>query len=521
MPLQNTQVEEALSSNDEVIKGVLSHILNLNIHQESNDKTIISSLNKLISTSKTRLQGLEILHLIIHHCTPSVITENALHWLSHCIVKHPGDDLAEAKLVTIGLIVKYATTDQDFTKKFITDHISKVLDMCISAKSNPYEIAAALETLTICMKNYPVWFTQHKGRIEKYLETFLDCTDKDMLVKAAQCCHYLQQVGNAGIDGITHRMNFSTTFTKLCVTAHKLLDDFFENESEMEHYNIPVEEHFEYLELHLDSQKVLQVTANRITNCLQFLKTMLLEGYPVAKEIKPLELLNLVKRGCAIHKCASANRENSLDDYIFSVLLTNIQVKLLQLLRIFIFWGQSNLFPYSFMVTKVLVDAFNRNQSCNCFKQNQVYQETVFKVLKYWFQVSKCSVKPQLQEQIIIGIISEIEPAKSTISLSINTEINQMKSKKARRKAVLESVLGNNKKHNVITQGERDIGTNSCNIALDLLTQILESSVLSVKPTLVQVRLTITSIFLSSLLFPSYFSYFIQHTTFIEIQAVG
>ncbi|VEN46765.1 unnamed protein product [Callosobruchus maculatus] len=417
MPLQNTQVEEALCSSDEVIKTLLSYILNLNIHNVSNQKIIISSLNKLLSTSKTRLQGLEILHLMIPYSTPSIITENALDWMSHCLVKHVGDDLTEAKLVTIGLIVEYASADQDFTKKFIQDYISKVLDMCLGAKSNPHEIRAALNTLAICMKSYHSWFTQHKGRIEKYLLTFLDCTDEDLLIKAARCFHYLQQVGGAGVDGVAHRSNFSAAFTKLCVTAHKLFDYFFENETEVEQLNLDGE-HFEYTELHLDSQKTLDITAKRITNCLEFLKTMLLEGYPVVKEIKPLEILNLVKRGCAIHQCISTAQEDSLDDYLFSVLLIDIQVKLLQLLRIFIIWGQSNLFPYSYMVTKILVDTFNRNQNCICIKQNQVFQETVYKALKYWFQVSKCAVKSQFQEKIIEGILNEIRPSKTAISLS-------------------------------------------------------------------------------------------------------
>nr|CAH7745528.1 unnamed protein product [Callosobruchus chinensis] len=486
MPLQNTQVEEAISSSDEEIKTLLSYILNLNIHNVSNQKIIISSLNKLLSTSKTRLQGLEILHLIIPYSTPSIITENALHWMSHCLVKHVGDDLAEAKLVTIGLIVKYASADQDFTKKFVLDYISKVLDMCLAAKSNPHEIGAALNALTICMKNYHSWFTQHKGRIEKYLQTFLDCTDEDLLLKAARCFHYLQQVGGAGVDGVAHRANFSTTFTKLCVTAHKLFDCFFENETEIEQYHLDGK-HFEYTELHLDSQKSLHITARRITNCLEFLKTMILEGYPVAKEIKPLEILNLVKRGCAIHRCTSTDQEDSLDDYLFSVLLIDIQVKLLQLLRIFIIWSQTNLFPYSYMVTKILVDAFSRNQNCICFKQNQVFQETVYKVLKYWFQVSKCGMKLQFQEKIIEGILNEIRPTKTAISLSINTETNKMKSKKARKKAVQESVLINNKKQDAVTEGERVVGITSCNIALDMLIQILESSSLNVKPSLVQV----------------------------------
>nr|CAI5850906.1 unnamed protein product [Callosobruchus analis] len=486
MPLQNTQVEEALSSSDEVMKTLLAYILNLNIHNVSNQKIIISSLNKLLSQSKTRLQGLEILHLIIPYCTSSIITENALHWINHCVVKYAGDDLTATKLVTIGLIVWYASADQDFTKKFILDYISKVLDLCLCAKSNPHEIGAALNTLSICMKSYHSWFTQHKGRIEKYLQTFLDCTDEDLLMKAARCFHYLQQVGGAGVDGTGHKANFSTTFTKLCVTAHKLFDTFFENETEIEQYNLDGE-HFEYIELHLDSQKTLHITAKRITNCLEFLKTMLLEGYPVAKEIKPLEILNLVKRGCAIHRCTSTDQEDSLDDYLCSVLLIDIQVKLLQLLRLFIIWGQSNLFPYSYMLTKILVDAFSRNQNCICFKQNQVFQETVYKVLKYWFQVSKCSVKPQFQETIIVGILNEIRPTKTAISLSINTEINKIKSKKARKKAVQESVIVNNKKQDAITEGEKGVRITSCIIALDLLTQILASSTLNVKPFLIQV----------------------------------
>lgn len=105
--MNSSQIEEALHTSNDEVKSLLSTILNMNMWSESNEKVIITSINKLLIVSKSRLQGLEFLNLIINNCSARVIAENGITWISHCMIKYPGDDLKELKLTTIGTIYRY------------------------------------------------------------------------------------------------------------------------------------------------------------------------------------------------------------------------------------------------------------------------------------------------------------------------------------------------------------------------------------------------------------------------------
>ncbi|KAJ8937629.1 hypothetical protein NQ314_011769 [Rhamnusium bicolor] len=423
MSLNSTQIEDAFTTTDEDIRMLLSNILNLNLENDSNQMVIISTINKLLSTSRNRLQGLDFLNLIINNCSSRVISENAFTWISHCLVKYSGDNLKEIKLVTIGKIVENVYNEQEFTKRFISDYISKVLENCLSAHINSHESEAALETLSICMKHYGSWFSTHKTKIESYLLTFLENSSEKLVEKAAAAFHYLQQIGGAGVDGINHKTNFSTNFQKLCATVQKLFDKFLENQTEIEHSDRSNQEGFEFIDLPHYSQKMLHITARRIRNCLKFIMTMLLKSFPVAKEIIPIHLLDIINRGTAIHQCLSMGNEKSLEDFQFSLLLNKIQVQLLQLLRIFIVWGQANLLPFSFIISKIQIDCLNKSQNCQCFKTDCLFQEVVYKVLGCWLRISKNAVHAHFQTQLVTCILKDITPVTNSVTLSHFREI--------------------------------------------------------------------------------------------------
>lgn len=79
------------------------------------------------------------------------------------------------------------------------------------------------------------------------------------------------QVGGAGVDGINHRNNFSSSFHKLCVTIHKLLDKFFEDETEIEQFDVSNEKDFLVPGV-LRSSRLDQY----IENCITFIKIMMM-----------------------------------------------------------------------------------------------------------------------------------------------------------------------------------------------------------------------------------------------------
>lgn len=102
MPLKSSDIEEAFSCREAGVKKLLSSILNLNIQYEPNEKSIVSIVNRLLSTARHRKEGLQYLNLIINSFSASVIAENALNWVNHCIIRFPDDVLRELKLRVLG-----------------------------------------------------------------------------------------------------------------------------------------------------------------------------------------------------------------------------------------------------------------------------------------------------------------------------------------------------------------------------------------------------------------------------------
>ncbi|CAG9821763.1 unnamed protein product [Phaedon cochleariae] len=487
MPLTSSQIEEGIII-DSYLKSTFSSILNLHLQNETSEKAVISAINKLLSVSKTRPQGLEYLNLILNNCSIEIVSQNALNWINHCLVKYTDDQLKEVKLLSIGNIVENVYKDQDFSKKFVSDYLNKVMEMCLSSHNNPNEIEAALGTLTICMKHYASWFTSHKIRIETFLLQYLESSVDSIVEKAAIGFHFSQQIGGGGIDGSNHINSFSSSFRKLCATVHKLFDKFLENETEFDEFKISDLNGFDFNESAHDSQKMQQVVARHIHNCLKFIMTMMIKGFPVAKEIRPLEVLNIIRRGTSIHHCVSTDKVNSIADFQFSLLLNNIQIQLLQLLRVTIIWMQANSLPFSFIISKVLVDCLKKVESCDCFLTNWLYKETVYKVLHQWIQISKCSLHPHFQNQLISCILIGITPVKSQLSLKIISATDKNKSKKAQHKAVTERIIAGRLENGSLhkTEAEKIGDEKICSMALDTLKHLLTSSNLKIKSELLK-----------------------------------
>lgn len=105
MPLSVNQFEDVFSLNN---KSSASKILNLNIDNENNEKLIVSNINKLLSSSKTRQNGLDLLNSVLENFSHKVLSENALNWLQHCLIQQHGhDSLKELKLTTICKLLNY------------------------------------------------------------------------------------------------------------------------------------------------------------------------------------------------------------------------------------------------------------------------------------------------------------------------------------------------------------------------------------------------------------------------------
>ncbi|XP_030764750.1 uncharacterized protein LOC115888988 isoform X2 [Sitophilus oryzae] len=490
MPLTTSQVEDVFSFREQNVKVLLSNILNLNLQYEANEKVIVNTINTLLSNAKSRREGLEYLNLLINNCSPSVLAENALNWTNHCIVKYPDDMLRELRLRVLGVIVELAHTDSEFNKKFVSEHMSKIFETCITTSFvNIYECKTALETLTICMKYYPSWFGSHQDKIEKYLVTLLDNDNEDLILNAAKAFHYLQQTGGAGTSGVNHKANFTKSFHKLCRTTHKLFDEWFKNEKELFSSDELSEDTFDFYDdpTHT-TQTQMNINFRRISNILKYAEAMIKNKFPAVKETDPKELLDIIIRGLSFHKCITSKESESLTTHHFSILLSQIQCILLRLLRLYIIWYQTSILPFSYAISKLIIESIELSQKCDCFKIDSLYQECAYKALSEWLSISKSYLHSQFQSQLLVCILKDITPVKYQVTLTISEPNIGKKSQKAKRKAMADRIIssGNRNNSSSLTHFEKNSQENTCRFALKTLQKLLECTELNVKSTLLQ-----------------------------------
>ncbi|CAH0547694.1 unnamed protein product [Brassicogethes aeneus] len=477
MPLPGSQLEETFTSTDEDVKSILNSIIKSNLNDEVNRKLIISNINKLLCNSTSRHHGLELLRVVLPAC-PQYSSEYSLKWVSMCLIQQPFDMHKEEKLFTLAEIIKYAPKDQEFNKKFVGELLPKIIDSCIlHTLNNVYEVEAALTCLIECMDSYSSSILPYKNKIEVFMLKILDSDCQYTVEKAAHSFLLLQQVGGAGVDGINHIMNFSVHLRKLCATIHGLYDLFFENVTEIENIQAVEEIAFIFDDVAHNTQKMMHVIARRLNNCLIYLMTMIQDRFSVVKETRPKELLDVILRGLSVHFCVSKS-EVPINTYHLNVLLNSIQIQLLDMLRICIDWYQTHLLPFTVTISKLIVDALNRIQSCDCY--TVAYKESVYKALTTWLEVSKCSITETYLNQIIQCILNDIQPAKTQVKLTMNTP---GLSAKAKAKAVNEKIIasGEKSKNQLLTTEEIETSENTCKLALNALKYVFKSSAVNIK----------------------------------------
>ncbi|XP_044271906.1 uncharacterized protein LOC123015908 [Tribolium madens] len=453
MPLDSNNFREI------VVSAPDSEYLFVSMQNLESEKSVITAVNNLLANGKTRLKGLQLLKDLILHCSHEVFVENALQWASHCTVHHVEDGSKEIKLNTLAKIIENSGEIDAFNKKFSSEYLSTTLKACLVTHNNDEKLSC-LKCLSQCMKRYPTWFGNHKQKIEAFLIETLDSSCEVAEIAATAFVYFLQ-TGGAGVNGINHVNNFESQFRKICATIQILYDMFLEGVSEINNTMKIDGESFKFKELS-DSNKIFEVTGTRILNCLVFLETMLAKQYTVEKRIVPKFVVDIICRGLSVHLCFTKEIITE-EDIKKSILLRNIQMRLLKLLRIFTMGFQPNLLPFAYELKKSLANTAKRN--CNCFIESS-FKTQFYKTLQIWLMMSKNVNETYLEEAVVTMAIKDISPVRKNVLL--NLDVSKTKSKEVKNKQVLAN------------RG------NDCISALETLKCLLKGSCLTYNQTLLQ-----------------------------------
>ncbi|CAG9853577.1 unnamed protein product [Phyllotreta striolata] len=470
-------------SNESILSNIDSSVFRLYLLNGPKEADL-KAINKLLSASKTTGKGLELLHCVLNYCTFDTISEYVVNWMDS-ILKISAESYMENKLTLIGKLVEISHTNHDVTKKIVSDHLSKIVSLCLKQNKNYHNVLAALEVLTVTMRRYGSWFASQKSHVETYITSFMENSSDEIVEKAAVAFLLLQQVGNAGLDSVNHRNCFKDSFKKLCTTVHILYEDFFQNRVDIHHVDrTPSEGSFKFVDHSFDSNLMIGVTAKRIQNVLKFIIVMIKKGFPVCKDIQPMDVFNVVIRGTMPHQCITTSQGVSQEDYQFCSYLNQVQVHLIHLLRIFVYWLKNNSFPYAFVISKILIDCLKRSQSCKCFDVDVLFQESIYLTLDCWISTSRTGLNSNFQEQLITCILKDIAPAKTSISLKVEVDANAKKGNKNKQKPI-NSTLSNRNIRGDINKSDYTIKRDElrCELALKTLAAFFKHCYIRINST--------------------------------------
>ncbi|CAH1115329.1 unnamed protein product [Psylliodes chrysocephalus] len=462
---------EILNDND-IVSDIDPNLFNLILLNGPTEEHL-RAVNELLSSSKTTTKGLESLNSLLNYCTIDMISDYIILWLDFCLKESSeNENFTETKLLLISKLFEISYNNNDVSKKIVSDCLSKVVDLCLKQINNSYEVLAALDVLAVSMKRFGSWFPSDKLLIETYIISFLENSSTAIVEKAAVAFLLLQQVGNAGNEGLHHRKHFQESLQKLCTTFHNLLDHFFENRvdiSDIDSIDVPYRGGFHFNNQLFDTQIIITVIAQRIKNILIFITVMIKNGFPVCKDIRPMDILNVISRGTVPHHC----NHNSKEDYQFCLNLNSIQVQLIRLLRVFITWLQNHSFPFSFIISKILIDCLKKCQNCKCFDLDVYYQETIYVTLKCWISTCRSGLNSYFQEQLIACILKDISPLNTLVSLKIQA-VTKKEDTTQRNIAEHSSIPS---RHSIVDKGEhmKEREEIRCQLALNTLTTLFQS----------------------------------------------
>lgn len=93
------QIEELLdsykNSNDEDELWIsLTRILSLNMVNDHNVQTVISFINKLLSSAVNRSRGFTLLNKILPYCSKELLSEKSILWVNCCVTYNHKHELS-------------------------------------------------------------------------------------------------------------------------------------------------------------------------------------------------------------------------------------------------------------------------------------------------------------------------------------------------------------------------------------------------------------------------------------------
>lgn len=413
--------------------NTLGCIRNL-LSDEAYRKCFVTHINKLLSISSTRLDGLELVTECIEWISPDVLEEHGSFWMDCWITNYEHSHNKEVYLKTIRNIIEYHQKNSDFSKKIANDFLTRILDISLNGDKDLCIKEASIHCLISCLKYYSSFCKQYKNRIEDYLLAFLESSSERLIEDSGRAIIYCQQIPTSGNNTVSCINNLTLLFRKLCVTCHQCFDEIFENWLETEQFKF---EDIKPLNIkgpppHYNSYLKLQYRTQVIINILEWIIIFFTErpGMIVHNEI-----FSVFERGLSMHKCL---KENSIEAKYSSINLLHIQTKILQVLGVVTISLNSVPFPFYPLISEMIRDLMNKNKSCDCYINCIKFQENLYDVLLNLI-IKGHGLEKSLQNALVCQIIKSNTPSEDGVTVKVNSNLAG-KTSKTKQKMILDSI---------------------------------------------------------------------------------
>ncbi|XP_053670176.1 proline-, glutamic acid- and leucine-rich protein 1-like [Anopheles nili] len=459
---------------------------------------IFNKIGALMDVSKTRDRGLRIFIHLLTSCPLEQVEDKALHIVRICVkLLNQRGPVESIPLVykVLQQLIKRSLSSNDLHKLFVS-YLPKILESVEPALTPP-AIPAALSFLELAMLHYASTCGLHKNRIETFLFSLVDDTNRSVVSGTAKCLLLLQQIRGGGQHGTLHKKTWEEYYLKLVDTIHDLLNKIFAHTPE----SFDEEENLECLklppvELTKNAIRNAQMLAVRASNLIAFLQQAIVGAYPVPKPIIPFKAINLVLRGLSV-SCEAMGTNPIAENITFGTSLPLIHYELLEVLDALVLVLGSNLFIFGDsiceMFPKCLKATYRASHGSDGNKKSFTRLRTkIYGSIQLWCEKTRYGSNIEtVNEPIFEHIVRDITPFESEITLKMGTTTQKRLSSKAKRKLQKEqnSATALNQTHsngNGIAENKEqliDRGNESlCRAALECLATILQSAGCFIKP---------------------------------------
>ncbi|KAL5285047.1 PELP1 family protein [Megaselia abdita] len=459
---------------------------------------IIQHVTSLMSKPDTRYNGYFILTSAFSQLPLETIEQKSVLWstlaLKACSQKG-SDDIAPLAFRLLRLIALQSPNIPELSKSFSNNVVGKISE--VIEQSPPSGHLEALKCVETCIITLPGACQSVRGKFEKFILKFIDSTDENLVLWSAKCLHILQKVKGGSVEGLSAKQAWQFYQTKLVGNIHQLLEILFANVTEF--YDEPIEKAtLKIPPLKLSDEPIARgyQAVTRLNNLVTFLKVALRDPYPVAKQVTPRKVLNVIVRGLSVNYDMLA-KNGITDNLIVGAVLPGLQIQLLSLLDTLIGLMGSHMMQHYRVILGIFFDNLKWTETKKSSGKQKPFcnlRIATYKSISLWCSSMKFgSCVEGIADDLFKQIEFDITAFQNELTLQVLSGARKNMSKKARRqlhKSQNES-SNMNQKHSSQSGSNKVVfseeGNQSlCSAALNCLREVLLSSSCFLKPTLIK-----------------------------------